>query len=212
VLTLAAAAAAALYELTKPTGCFSRWGDIEYFFVVQLRRQSVDYESHMVLRTTLLHGSHHHGRVHSAGLHRLGCHPEWHAKLRRTLGAPVKDDPTRWRPHALQPITWQTPGFMLKLAIACFLAGLTILIWDAAERSGLRWSSDDTKVNRILHRVKGELLIGSYVAFMFTIAAGISLILYASLCLGFSSKQWSCLLNPTWDETWGCGFLVKKKG
>jgi hypothetical protein len=99
--------------------------------------------------------------VHSAGLHRLGCHPEWHAKLRRTLGAPVKDDPTRWRPHALQPIMWQTPGFMLKLAITCFLVGLTILIWDAAERSGLRWSSDDTKVNRILHRVKGELLIGS---------------------------------------------------
>jgi len=85
--------------------------------------------------------------VHSAGLHRLGCHPEWHAKLRQTLGTSVTSEPGSWRPRALQPVMWQTPNFMLKLAITSFLIGLLILIWDAARQFGVDWSSDDAKVS-----------------------------------------------------------------
>jgi hypothetical protein len=88
--------------------------------------------------------------VHSAGLHRLGCHPEWHAKLQQTLGvsvdAPMFSGEGGWRPRMLQPVLWQTPGFLLKLSITCFLVGLLILIWDAAKRSGIGLMSDDMKV------------------------------------------------------------------
>lgn len=83
--------------------------------------------------------------VHSAGLHRLGCHPDWHSKLQQTLGVRViqnepiharrsgeMGDESPWRPRALQPLMWQTPGFLLKLAITCFLVGLVILVWSAA--------------------------------------------------------------------------------
>ena len=83
--------------------------------------------------------------VHSAGLHRLGCHPDWHAKLRKILGIPLSSG--RWRPRVLQPVIWQTPGFMLKLSITCFLLGLTIIIWDAAKASDVQWDSDDTKAS-----------------------------------------------------------------
>ena len=87
--------------------------------------------------------------VHSAGLHRLGCHPDWHSKLQETLGTPStrQGDRERWRPRVLQPVMWQTPGFMLKLAITCFLVGLIILVWDAAERKDGGLGGDDTKVS-----------------------------------------------------------------
>jgi hypothetical protein len=84
--------------------------------------------------------------VHSAGLHRLGCHPDWHAKLQQTLGVPVLSGRGGWRPRTLQPVMWQTPGFLLKLSITSFLIGLIILVWDAARRSGVGLMSDDMKV------------------------------------------------------------------
>ena len=93
--------------------------------------------------------------VHSAGLHRLGCHPQWHTKLQETLGilidSPGTEQHRRWRPRTLQPVVWQTPGFMLKLSITCFLVGLIILIWDAAERDGLILGNDDRKVVFRIH-------------------------------------------------------------
>jgi hypothetical protein len=85
--------------------------------------------------------------VHSAGLHRLGVNPNWQSKLRETLGAPVRNDPNRWRPHALQPLMWQTPNFLLKLSIVCFIVGLILLIWDAARREGVGWGDNDAKVS-----------------------------------------------------------------
>ena len=85
--------------------------------------------------------------VHSAGLHRLGVHPSWQTKLRETLGTPVRNNPTEWRPRALQPLMWQTPNFLLKLSIVCFIVGLVILIWDTARLGGVGWGNDDAKVN-----------------------------------------------------------------
>lgn len=98
--------------------------------------------------------------VHSAGLHRLGCHPEWHSKLQKTLGVPT-DSPMipgqgGWRPRMLQPVMWQTPGFLLKLSITCFLVGLLILIWDAAKRNGIGWMSDDMKARTSAQRMKSH--------------------------------------------------------
>ena len=84
--------------------------------------------------------------VHSAGLYRLGCHPDWSAKLRETLGELDANRPGGWKPSIMQPIIWQIPGLMLKLGIGSFLIGLAILVWDAARANGMRWSSDDTKV------------------------------------------------------------------
>lgn len=98
--------------------------------------------------------------VHSAGLHRLGCHPEWQGKLRETLGRPLDHDPERWRPRVLQPVMWQTPGMMLKLAITCFLVGLLILVWNTARRFDTVWENDDTKVSGSTIGIQGFCLIG----------------------------------------------------
>lgn len=87
--------------------------------------------------------------VHSAGLHRLGCHPDWHEKLQETLGTPINGNLSRWRPRPLQPVIWQTPGFMLKLSITCFLVGLIILVWVAAEQAQVIWTNDDAKVCKL---------------------------------------------------------------
>ncbi|KAE9375873.1 hypothetical protein N431DRAFT_556199 [Stipitochalara longipes BDJ] len=111
------------------------------------------------------------GGVHSAGLHRLSCHPLWHEKLREALGTPINGDSSRWRPRTLQPIIWQTPNTMLKLSITCFLVGLVILIWDIAENTGVSWMNNDMKV-----------------AILFTIAATISFLLYVISVFGFFFK------------------------
>ena len=84
--------------------------------------------------------------VHSAGLHRLACHPDWRDKLQEILGTPINGNLSRWRPRPLQPVMWQTPSFMLKLSMTCFLIGLVILLWDAAGRAGVKWTNDDLKV------------------------------------------------------------------
>lgn len=113
--------------------------------------------------------------VHSAGLHRLGCHPSWHSKLQQTLGCiPTSSTqttrhPTPWRPRTLQPLMWQTPGFLLKLSITCFLVGLIVLIWDAARREG--GMSGDVKI-----------------AVLFTVAVGMALLLYTMSVFGLFFK------------------------
>jgi hypothetical protein len=97
--------------------------------------------------------------VHSAGLHRLGVHPSWQTKLRETLGTPVRNNPTEWRPRALQPLMWQTPNFLLKLSIVCFIVGLVILIWDTARLDGVRWGNNDAKVNFEFDRGIGIIVL-----------------------------------------------------
>lgn len=86
--------------------------------------------------------------LYSAGLHRIGCHPEWHDKMRQMLGSEVLHQPGVWCPHALQPIMWQSPGLMLKGAVICFLVGLVVQVWEAAVKAelGINLSSEDTKV------------------------------------------------------------------
>lgn len=113
------------------------------------------------------------GGVHSAGLRRLGCHPEWQEKLRETLGTVVDGHGHRyhWKPRPLQPLIWQTPNFMLKLSITCFLVGLVFFVWDIAIQAGVNWMNDDVKI-----------------AIFFTIAVTLCLMLYAMSVFGLFFK------------------------
>lgn len=73
-----------------------------------------------------------------------------------SIDIPMSHGQGRWRPRLLQPVMWQTPGFLLKLSITCFLVGLLILIWDSARRSGIGWTSDDMKVAASVQTVETD--------------------------------------------------------
>lgn len=50
----------------------------------------------------------------------------------------------------MQPWIWQSPGFMLKLAVLLFIAGLAVAIWEQAMTTELRLGSDELKVRPLL--------------------------------------------------------------
>jgi hypothetical protein len=54
---------------------------------------------------------------------------------------------------------WQTPNFLLKLSIVCFIVGLVILIWDTARLDGVRWGNNDAKVNFEFDRGIGIIVL-----------------------------------------------------
>jgi hypothetical protein len=84
---------------------------------------------------------------------------------------------------------WQTPSFMLKLSMTCFLIGLVILVWDAAERTDVKWMNDDLKVcNNNRNGSLKKLLTVTQIAALFTIAVGTSLILYSMSVFGLFFK------------------------
>lgn len=57
---------------------------------------------------------------------------DWEDRPRITLSRPIDDLSGQWRPRTVQSWIWQTPGFMLKLAVFLFIAGLAVAIWEQA--------------------------------------------------------------------------------
>lgn len=69
---------------------------------------------------------------------RLSCMANWEERLRVIPGRPIYELSRRRRPRTITPWIWQTPGFMLKLVVLLFIAGLVVAIWEQAMATDLR--------------------------------------------------------------------------
>jgi hypothetical protein len=78
---------------------------------------------------------------------RLAAHLDGLAQICLLLSKDVEDvRGAANEPRLLQLYIWQVPISLLNGSVYLFIAGLGVLLWDAAREGDLNWSNSDTKV------------------------------------------------------------------
>lgn len=82
----------------------------------------------------------------SVAIYRLASLPEGLQKIRQLLGRDGDATLGIVQPQLWQLYIWQIPHLMLNTSIYLFVAGLLVLLWDAAKAQAYSWATQETKV------------------------------------------------------------------
>ena len=83
----------------------------------------------------------------AVALYRLTILPNGLAKIREMLSEDDRDYLGAFQPRYSQLYIWQVPLLLLNSSVYLFIAGLAVLLWEAAKLQQYRWSAEETKVS-----------------------------------------------------------------
>ena len=86
----------------------------------------------------------------SIALYRLTILPEGLAKIREMLSANETDSMGVVQLRYSQLYIWQVPLSLLNSSVYLFIAGLGVLLWNAAKMRQYQWTAEEMKVSRHL--------------------------------------------------------------